>query len=177
MAADRLEEILDGDVAAPKPPRLDRAAVEDEPRDIEAQESHRPARNRLVAAHQDDERVEHVAAAEELDRVGDHLAADERGLHPLRPHGDAVADGDRVELHRSPAGAPHPLLHVLGQTAEVEVAGHRLGPGVGDADDRPGDVVVGEPDRLEIGARGSALRAIVERAAAVTGVERHGAPC
>ena len=46
----------------------------------------------------------------ELDRVGDHLAADERRLHALGAHRDAVGDRDRVELHRRAAGRADALL-------------------------------------------------------------------
>ena len=56
--------------------RVDRAVVEDEPRDVEAAEGHRAGRDRLVAADQAHEPVEQVAARDELDRVGDDLAAD-----------------------------------------------------------------------------------------------------
>ena len=41
---------------------------------------------------------------DELDRVGDHLARDQRRAHAGRPHRDAVGDGDRVELDRRAAG-------------------------------------------------------------------------
>ena len=102
--ADGLEDVLDRDVAAAEAPRRDRAVVEDEPGHVEARERHHRGRDRLVAADEADEAVEQVAAHDELDRVGDHLARDERGAHPLRAHRDAVADGDRVELDRRAAG-------------------------------------------------------------------------
>ena len=41
-----------------------------------------------------DQRVVGVAAHGELDRIGDHLAADQGRLHALVAHGDAVGDGD-----------------------------------------------------------------------------------
>src|SRR3712207_8594825 len=46
--------------------------------------SHHRAWNRLVAAGQRDHAVEQMAARHQLDRVRDHLTADERGLHSLR---------------------------------------------------------------------------------------------
>ncbi len=60
---------------------------------------------------------------------------DERGLHAFGAHGDAVGDGDGVELHGRAAGLADALLDGLGDLAEMEVAGADLGPGVGDADD------------------------------------------
>ena len=121
---------------------------------------------RLVAARERDDGVEHVPAGDELDRVGDHLAADERGLHALGAHGDPVGDRDRVELHRGAAGGADAVLHALGQAAQVEVARHRLGPGVGDADDRPAQGVVVEADALEVGAGRGPVRALEDRPAA-----------
>ena len=53
---------------------------------------------------------------DELDRVGDHLAADQRGPHPLGAHRDPVGDRDRVQLHRRAAGGADPLLD-LGASA------------------------------------------------------------
>ena len=118
------------------------------------------AGDRLVAGGEGDEGVELVAAGGQLDRVGDHLAADQRGLHPLRPHRDPVGDRDRVELHRRAAGGADALLDVLGEAAQVEVAGHRLDPGVGDADRRPAEGVVVEADPLHVGAGGGAVGAV-----------------
>ena len=106
-------------------------------------------RDRLVAAHEADEAVEQVAARDELDRVRDDLAADQRGLHALGAHRHAVADGDRPELHRRPARRPDALLDELRQPPLVEVAGHRLDPGRRDADDRLGQVLVREAHGLE----------------------------
>src|SRR5579885_2779588 len=166
MRAHRLEEVLDRDVAPPEAPGLDRAAVEDHAGDVEPEQRHRRRRDGLVAAHEHDERVEHVAARHELDRVRDHLARDERGLHALGAHRDSVADGDRVELHRRAAGFAHAALDVLGEGAQAEVAGHGLGPGVGDADHGTRDVRVGQADGLEIAAGGRAMGAVVEEAAA-----------
>ena len=106
-------------------------------------------RDRLVAADDADQAVEQVAAGDQLDRVGDHLARDQRRLHPLGAHRHAVGHRDRVELHRRPARRADAGLDALGQLALVEVARHGLDPRRRDADDRPRQVVVGEPDRLQ----------------------------
>ena len=47
---------------------------------------------------------------DEFDGIGDDLARDERGLHALGAHGDAVGDGDGVELHGGSAGFADALL-------------------------------------------------------------------
>jgi len=58
---------------------------------------------------------------------------------PSGAHGDAVGDGDGVELHGGAAGVADALLDGGGDVAEMEVAGADLGPGVGmrDLNDRP----------------------------------------
>ena len=134
IGADRLEHGHHRRVAlALVDARVDRAAVEHEARHVEPAERHRRAGHRLVAADDADEAVEQVAAHDELDRVGDDLAADERGLHAFGAHRHAVADRDRVELHRRAAGRADARLDELGQPALVDVARHRLDPGRRDA--------------------------------------------
>ena len=129
--------------------RVDRAVVEHEARHVEPAERHRGRRDRLVTADEADDAIEQVAADDELDRVGDHLAADQRRLHPLGAHRHAVAHGDGVELHRRAARCPDALLDELREPPLVVVAGHGLDPRRRHADERLGEVVVGEADRLQ----------------------------
>ncbi len=110
-----------------------------------------------------------MAARDELDRVGDHLARDERGAHPLRPHRDAVRDRDRVELHRRAAGVADAALDVLGELALVQVARHRLDPRRGDADERLRKVLVAEAGALQHRAGRSAVGAVGESGAVPLG--------
>ena len=178
MGADALEDVLDRHVLAAPAPGRDRAAVEHQARHVaQPGERHHAAGDRLVAARQRDQGVEHVAARHELDRVGDHLAAHERGAHALGAHRDAVRDGDGVELHRRAAGGAHAVLDPLGEPAQVEVAGHRLGPGVGDADDRPLQRVVVEADSLQVRARLGSVRAVEDDPAAPAEVSAHRLFC
>ena len=51
----------------------------------------------LVAAADGEQAVHARGAANGLDRVGDDFARDQRILHALGAHGDAVADGDGAE--------------------------------------------------------------------------------
>ena len=102
---------------------------------------------------------------DELDRVGDHLARDERGAHPGGAHRDAVRDRDRVELHRRAAGVADPALHVHREVALVEVARHRLDPRRADADDRLREILVGEAGALQHRACAGAVGAVGERGA------------
>jgi len=72
-----LEDILDGEVAIVEPPRLDGAAVEDEPGDVHPAERHGSRGDGLVTADDEDEAVEAVAARDQLDGVGNELARDQ----------------------------------------------------------------------------------------------------
>src|SRR5262249_41251348 len=67
------------------------------------------------------------------------------------------------------------VLHVLREPAQVKVARHRLGPRVGDCNKRFLQVLVGEADRLEVGARGGAIRTVDEPAAFGAEVSFHPA--
>ena len=93
-----------------------------------------------------------LPASDEFDGVGDDLAGDQARLHALGAHGDAVVDGDGVELHRRAAGLANALLDGLGDLAQMEVAGADLGPGVGDADDGLVQVFFAEADAAEVRA-------------------------
>jgi hypothetical protein len=117
VCADCLEHVLHRDVASLKPAGGDRPAVEDDARDVEPGERHDGAGNGLVAPDEHNQTVEAVAAGDELDRIGDHLAAHERRPHALGPHGDPVGDRDGVEFHRRAAAGPYPRLHVFGEGA------------------------------------------------------------
>ena len=105
-------------------------------------EGHRAGGDRLVAPHEDDEGVEHVAPSDEFDRVGNDFTGDEGGLHPFGTHGHTIADRNRVQFHGSTTGLANAFLDLLGEAAQAPVAGHRFDPGVGDPDDWPTEVVV-----------------------------------
>ena len=108
-----------------------------------------------------------VTAAHELDGVGDQLAADQRRLHALGAHGNPVADGDGIELHRRRACGPDALLHRPRESPQMEIARHRPGPGAGYADERAREIRVAEAHCLEHGAGGRAVRTFGEGAALV----------
>ena len=84
VCANALEDVLDRHVVALEAAWRDGTAVDDHARNVEAHVGHGCGRKGLVAADDGDDGVEHVPAADELDRVGHDLAADEGGLHPLR---------------------------------------------------------------------------------------------
>ena len=149
----------------PHRPGCDRAVVEDEAGYVEPARGHHGGGDGLVAAHQAYEPVEQVSASNEFNRVGDYLAADERGAHSLRAHRNAVGDRDRVELHRRGPRCADSRLHVSCELALVEVAWHRFDPCRGHTDDGTSQVLIGEADRLQHGARRGAVGSVSERGA------------
>jgi hypothetical protein len=96
-----------------------------------------------------------VAVDHVLDAVGDQLAAGQRVEHAAVAHRDAVVDGDRVELLGDAAGLGDRARDEVAHVLEVHVAGHELGVGVGDRDDRLAEVAVGHaggaPERTRSG--------------------------
>jgi hypothetical protein len=160
VGAHGFEDILNGDVAAVVAAGQNRSTVQDDTGHVEPQQRHGRAGDGFVASHQGHDAVEHVAARHQLDGIGDDLATDQRGLHAFGAHGDAVADGDGVELHGGATRGADAFLYLDGQLAQVVVARHGFDPGVGDSDDGLGEVCIGEPDAFQHGARGRAVTAL-----------------
>ncbi len=104
----------------------------------------------LVAAHEQHDAVERVAADRLLDVHAGEVAVEHR-----RGTQQRLAQGHHRELEREAARVQHAQLHVLGERAEMRVAGRELGIGVADADDRPavelvlGDAAVLHPPAID----------------------------
>ena len=163
---DRFVDVDDREIFAVEFTWRDRAPVEDQRGNVEPHERHRRAGRRFIAGAERYDRIEHVAAPDEFDRIGDHFARDERGLHALRTHRNTVGDGDRVEFHRRAACFADAALHVFGERAQVEIARHRFDPRVRDADDGFGEVLVAEPHGFEHGSRAGAVAPVRDNRAA-----------
>jgi hypothetical protein len=157
--ADALVAVLHGHLAAAEVAGQDGAAVDERRRQVQPGAGHQHAGQGLVAAGDGDQAVHPLGVHHQLDRVGDHLAADERRPHALVAHGDGVGDRDGVELQRHRAGQPHPGLGGVGELVEVDVAGGDLVPRRGHADLGPLEVVVGEADRPQHRAGAGAVAA------------------
>src|SRR2546430_17283826 len=110
-----------------------------------------------------------MAAGHQLDGIGDPVAANQRGLHALGAHRNAVGDRDRVELDRGTAVGADALGDLLRELAMIRVARRQLDPAVRDADERPREVFVGEADGAAVRARGRAVGAVQQRATLVAG--------
>ena len=129
-----LEGVDDGDVLAVDLTGHDRAGVEEDAGQVQAGGGHQHAGQRLVAARQQHRAVEALGVHHDLDGVGDDLAGDQREVHALVAHRDAVGDRDRAELQGVALCRVHAVLHGLGQPVEREVAGRDLVPAGRDAD-------------------------------------------
>ena len=158
VLADAFEDIDDRHVLAAVAAGQDRAAVDEHRRHVEPAHRHHHARQALVAAGERDQRVVAVAAHGQFDRIGDDLAADQRGLHALMAHGDAVGHRDGGEFPRRAPGRGDAVLHRLGLTVQGDIAGRGLVPRRGHADQRLGDLFLGHAHGVEERPVGRALR-------------------
>src|SRR5215217_7620078 len=100
-----------------------------------------------------------MAAGDQFDGVGNDFTADQRRLHALRSHGDAVRHGDGVVFNRRPTSGPDSGFHALRQAPQMVIAGHDFDPGIGYSDQGFGQIFIGESNRLEHGARRRSARA------------------
>src|SRR5690606_17062970 len=151
-AADHLEDVLHRKVAALVTARQDRAAVDEDRWHVEPQHRHHHARQALVASGEADDRVVAVAADRQLDRIRDHLAADEARTHALVAHGDTVGHGDRVEPPRGTSALLHALAADVGLEVERGIARRAVVAGRNDGDERPRDLVLRHAHRVVIAA-------------------------
>ncbi len=158
--AHAFEDVDDGHVLALELAGHDRAAIEEHARHVEPQHRHHHAGQALVAAGDADQRVVAMAAHGEFDGIGNHLARDQRGLHALMAHRDAVGDGDGAEFARRAACFLDALLGRLRLAHQRDVAGRGLVPACGDADKRTMDLLFGEPHRVIVGAMRRAFGAL-----------------
>ena len=138
--------------------RKDRSAIDEDRWHIEPQHRHHHAGERLVTARKGHQRVVAMPAHRQLDRIRNDFTADERGLHPLMAHGDAVGHGDGVEATRHAAADFHAHARNVRLMVERRVAGSRIVTGRGNADKWPRNFFLGQPHRIIIAAVGRALR-------------------
>ncbi|KAG1083814.1 hypothetical protein G6F40_014656 [Rhizopus arrhizus] len=122
--------------------RFHRSAGDEHHRDVQAQCGHQHAGSDLVAVADAHQRVGAVRVDHVLHGVGDDLAAWQRIQHAVMAHRDAVVHGDGVEFLGDPANLLDLAGDQLAEGLQVHVAGHELGEGVGDGDDRLAEIAV-----------------------------------
>ena len=122
VSAHGLEDVLDVYVLAQVFAGHDGAAIDKDRRDVKTGDGHHAAGHVFVAAGDGDEGVHPLSEGNDLDGVRDDFPADQGGFHALRPHGDAVADGDSPELEGHSVGLADPFLGGIGQPVQMNVA-------------------------------------------------------
>ena len=159
MLAHRLEHIHHRHIAAMMMARHDRAAIHEDAGHIQPHHGHHHARQRFVASRQPHHRVIAMAAHGQFNRIGNHITADEAGLHALMAHGNAIRHRDGGEFARAGAGLAHALLGRLRLAGEGDIAGCGLIPAGGNTHQRRGDLLRRHAHGVIIAAMGRALRA------------------
>ncbi len=115
-----------------------------------------------------------MATTDQFNGIGDDLTAHQRGLHPFGAHRYAVTDSYGIELHWRTTGRAYALFHFDRKVAQVVVTGHRFNPGIGYANNRASQVVIGKADAFKHSARACTVTPIRNRAATLFGIECHG---
>ena len=159
-AADGLVGIQHGEGLSLEPAGQRAAAIDEDRRHVAADHSHHHARQRLVAAAETDQRVVGEAMDHGLDRIRDQFARQQRELHALVVHADAVGDRNGGEFPRRAAGLRDPGLGGIDLEIVGHVAGRLLALHADDADHRLGERLVVEPHRAHEGAVRRTIEAI-----------------
>src|SRR5699024_6430844 len=120
--------------------RFGRASGDEDDRDVQAHRRHQVARSDLVAVGDAHQRVGGGGVDHVFDRVRDQVPAGQRVEHPAVAHGDAVIDGDGVELLGDAPGLLDGAGDQVAQVLQVHVPRYELRVGVRDGDDRFAEV-------------------------------------
>ena len=86
------------------------SGVHEHRRHVQSSRRHQHAGQRLIAAGEGDHAVEPFRFDNRLDRVRDDLATDQREVHALMPHRDAVRDRDGSEFQWVATGGVDAVL-------------------------------------------------------------------
>ena len=139
-------------------------AADQQARIVHAGQGHGEPWAVLVAVVQADQRVVAVGADHALGPVGDQVAGGQAGIAAFVPLGDVVADGGDAERETDQAGLQATFRHAFRQVVGVHVAEIAVQQRHADADLRPIEVRVGQPQAI-IKCRHSALPAVGQLAA------------
>ena len=101
-----------------------------------------------------------------FDHVGDQFAGRQGVVHPLVPHGHAVADAGDAEEEGIAAAGVDPLLDEALQVAHADVAGDQVGEAGGDADEGLVHLALGNAGPLEQGPVRGSLQTFLDHIAA-----------
>ena len=120
----------------PAPPSgLHGASADENGGDVEAHGSHQHAGGHLVAVGDAHHGIGLVRVDHVLHAVGDDVTRGQRVEHAVVTHGDAVVDGDGIELCGIAAEFLYLALHHLSYFVQVGVSRHKLREGIDHGDD------------------------------------------
>ena len=122
--------------------RLHRPARDEHRRNVEPERGHQHAGRDLVAIGNAHHGIGAVAVDHVFDRVSNDLARWQAVEHAVMAHGDAVIDGDGVELLGDAAGFLDLAGHQLPQILEMHMTRHELREGVDHRDDRLAEILI-----------------------------------
>ncbi len=109
---------------------LHRAAGNEDHRNINAHGCHQHAGGDLVAIGDAHHGVGAVSVYHVFNGIGDDVAAGQAIEHAVVTHGDAIVNGDGIELLGDTAGLLNLPSDQLPQVFQVDVAGNELSEGV-----------------------------------------------
>ena len=161
VRADRLEHVLDRDVAPVVVPGQDRAAVEEDRRQVEPARSPSACRAGSCRSRRSSTMPSNRSAcitSSTESAMTSRLISD--AFMPSWPIAMPSETAIVVNSIGHRAALAHALLRERGELAEVVVAGRDLVPARGHADLRLAEVLLGEPDRAEHRAGGRAFGAL-----------------
>ena len=107
--------------------RLHRPSRHKHRRDIQAHGGHQHSRSNLVAVRDTDHRIGLVRVHHIFHAVGYQVARRKRIQHSVMSHGDAVINGNRVELCGEASQLLYLGLHLLAGFVQMRVPRHELG--------------------------------------------------
>ena len=160
--ADGDKDVGEVDRAAVETAGEHRTTADDDGRKIDAGGGHQHAGDDLVAIGDENEPVKGVGPDNDLDGVGDQLAAGEGVFHAQVVHGEAVADADGVDLKGGAARHANATFGGVGDRPEGLVAGDHFVVGADDADEGLLHFTIGTAECSQQGAMGSPLDAAFE---------------
>ena len=104
--------------------------------DVQAHGCHQHARGNLVAVRDANHGISLVAVDHIFHRVGNDVARGQRIEHSVVAHGNAVVDGDGVELSGIAAKSFYFFFNDLSSLVQMSMSGHKLGKRVYNGNNR-----------------------------------------
>jgi len=140
-----------------------RSAGDENARDIEPGSCHQHARDDLVAAGDENNRIKLVCHHHDLNAVGNHIAADQGVFHARMIHRNPVTDCDGREFERDAAGIADPRFDCLRQGPQMDMSGDDFIKRIDHTDKRLFHFIFRQAEGIEQGPVGGTARAFLDR--------------